>query len=108
MTKLPPPIALAFSLTLLFASLTHAQQAAPLLAEKALPADESSLPGDGPLRRYEAYVNSVTAYVAVGPTNAKSSPPIAGPSTEANCQMELRQVAALAYSDAGTIIVPSA
>jgi lysophospholipase L1-like esterase len=39
-----------------FAAFSQAQQAAPLLQEKALPADESGLPGEGALRRYEAYV----------------------------------------------------
>lgn len=46
------------ALLLLAASepVAHAQSAAPLLPEKALPADESSLPGEGALRRYDAYV----------------------------------------------------
>ena len=38
------------------AALTHAQSTALLLPEKALPTDESKLPGEGALRRYEAYV----------------------------------------------------
>jgi lysophospholipase L1-like esterase len=38
------------------AAFTHAQSTAPLLPEKALPADESKLPGEGALRRYDAYV----------------------------------------------------
>jgi lysophospholipase L1-like esterase len=34
----------------------QAQTAGPLLPEKALPTDESGLPGEGALRRYDAYV----------------------------------------------------
>jgi len=47
---------LAFLTTLLLAAVGHAQEAAPLLKEKALPADEAGLPGEGALRRYDAYV----------------------------------------------------
>ncbi|MCA8997657.1 MAG: DUF1080 domain-containing protein [Planctomycetaceae bacterium] len=43
-------------LMVLFWRQTFAQDSPPLLPEKALPADESNLPGEGPLRRYEAYV----------------------------------------------------
>lgn len=42
--------------TLLLATICHAQEGAPLLKEKALPADETSLPGEGALRRYAGYV----------------------------------------------------
>ncbi|HEX3871153.1 MAG TPA: GDSL-type esterase/lipase family protein, partial [Pirellulales bacterium] len=48
-----------FTIVPLLASMvtfTYAQSAAPLLPEKALPADESTLPGEGALRRYDAYV----------------------------------------------------
>lgn len=41
---------------LLLATILPASAAAPLLPEKALPADESKLPGEGALRRYDAYV----------------------------------------------------
>ena len=40
----------------LFVAIGHAQEVGPLLPEKALPVDESGLPGEGPLRRYDAYV----------------------------------------------------
>jgi lysophospholipase L1-like esterase len=47
-------MALPFAVMTTFA---HAQSAAPLLLpEKALPTDESTLPGEGALRRYDAYV----------------------------------------------------
>ncbi len=48
-----------FAATLLFAAMStfaQAQSAAPLLPEKAFPTDESTLPGEGALRRYDAYV----------------------------------------------------
>jgi hypothetical protein len=50
------PTVLVASLLASLLTLTHAQQPPPLLPEKALPTDESKLPGEGPLRRYDAYV----------------------------------------------------
>ena len=43
-------------LNLFLAGVIHAQQAAPTSSDKALPLDESALPGEGALRRYEGYV----------------------------------------------------
>ena len=47
---------LAALFTALSAAHPQAQQPKPLLPEKALPTDESALPGEGALRRYDAYV----------------------------------------------------
>ena len=46
------PLLLALS----FAGLTHAQEVSKLPADKSLPIDESGLPGEGALRRYDGYV----------------------------------------------------
>lgn len=54
--KLPFHPLLFVPLLVALAAPTPAQTAAPLLPEKALPADESKLPGEGALRRYDAYV----------------------------------------------------
>jgi lysophospholipase L1-like esterase len=44
------------ALTIFFHHLSVVAQEKKLLPERALPTDESSLPGEGPLRRYEGYV----------------------------------------------------
>jgi lysophospholipase L1-like esterase len=48
---------LSVIVALLATTLVHAEETAVLLPEKSLPTDESKLPGEGALRRYDAYVN---------------------------------------------------